>query len=53
METNTSNLSWLHGLDDYFTFAGDDESKKYVDFLMHMIYADNPIIRFSDDAGIW
>ena len=52
METNTSNLSWLHGLDDYFTFAGDDESKKYVDFLMHMIYADNPIIRFSDDAGI-
>jgi hypothetical protein len=52
METNTSNLSWLHGLDDYFAFAGDDESKKYVDFLMHMIYADNPIIRFSDDAGI-
>ena len=52
METNTSNLCWLHGLDDYFTFAGDDESKKYVDFLMHMIYADNPIIRFSDDAGI-
>lgn len=52
METNTSNLSWLHGLEDYFAFAGDEESKKYVDFLMHMIYADNPIIRFSDDAGI-
>lgn len=52
METNTSNLSWLHGLQDYFDFAGDVESKKYVDFLMHMIYADNPIIGFNDNAGI-
>ena len=52
METNTSNLSWLHGLQDYFEFAGDVESKKYVDFLMHMIYADNPIVGFNDNAGI-
>jgi len=52
MENNTDNISWLHGLEDYFAFANDQESKKYVDFLMHMIYADNPIIRFNDDAGI-
>ena len=52
METNTSNISWLHGLEDYLAFADDVESKKYVDFLMHMIYADNPIIKFNDNAGI-
>lgn len=52
MENNTDNISWLHGLEDYFAFANDQESKKYVDFLMHMIYADNPIIKFNDGAGI-
>jgi len=52
MESKANNLSWLHGLQEYFDFANDQESKKYVDFLLHMVYADNPMISLNDSAGI-
>lgn len=51
-ETRAGNLAWLHGLEEYFNFQGDSESKKYVDFLLHMVYADNPVINLNDDAGM-
>lgn len=52
METNTSNVSWLHGLQDYLNFQNDQESKKYVDFLLHMIYANDPLISLNNNAGL-
>lgn len=52
MENNTNNVSWLHGLQDYLEFQGDIESKKYVDFLLHMVYANDPLISLNESAGL-
>lgn len=51
-ENRTGNLAWLHGLEEYFKFQNDEESKKYVDFLLHMVYADNPVVSLNDTAGM-
>lgn len=52
MESNVSAVSWLHGLQDYLGFQEDLESKKYVDFLLHMVYANDPVISLNNNAGL-
>lgn len=52
MENNTTNISWLHGLQDYFEFSGNDSGKSYVDFLLKMIYANEPIININETGSL-
>lgn len=49
-ESSLGAIHWLHGLEDYFEFAKDEESKKYVEFILKLIYADNPVIE-TTEAG--
>jgi hypothetical protein len=51
MENNNS-VSWLHGLSEYFNYSQDDEAKKFIDFLIHMSYAENPIVNMSNSKGM-
>jgi len=52
MENNLGSISWLHGLQDYFEFVKDDESKKYIDFILKLSYADSPTIKIDDSASM-
>jgi hypothetical protein len=52
METNTNTISWLHGLQDYLFFANDTKSKQYVDFLLNLVYANDPIIELNNDVDL-
>lgn len=43
-ESSLGPIHWLHGLEDYFEFVNDETSKKYVEFLLKLVYANNPVI---------
>lgn len=51
-EGSLSSVHWLHGLEDYFTFTNDEDSKKYVEFILKLVYADNPVIEISDNGSM-
>lgn len=51
-ETNTNPISWLHGLQDYLEFINDIESKKYVDFLLSLLYANNGPITINQNLDM-
>lgn len=51
-EKNDNKLAWLHGLEEYFQFQDDTESKKFVSFLLNAVYADHPVINFDNDTGM-
>ena len=40
-ETNIDNLSWLHGLQDYFEFKNLEQEKLFIDQILSVFYAEN------------
>ena len=51
-EVNKSAISWLHGLQEYFKFQEDEISSNYVDFILKLLYANNPMITLTEEADI-
>ena len=51
-EVDKSAVSWLHGLQEFFRFLGDEKSSNHVDFLLKLLYANNPMISLTDEADI-
>ena len=51
-EIAVDNISWLHGLQEYFDFVNDKESKMLVDFFLSMMYAKDDMINLSLDFNI-
>lgn len=53
MESSSKDaIGWLHGLEDFFEFSQDLESKQYIQFLLKLLYADNPVIATTDNGGM-
>jgi hypothetical protein len=52
MESGLGPLQWLHGLEEYFEFIQDKESRQLVQFLIKLLYANNPVIKTTDDASM-
>jgi hypothetical protein len=52
MESNQDALSWVRGLSAYLEFDGDEDSKRFVDFLEQCLYADNPVIDSTNQKGM-
>jgi len=52
MESGLGAIHWLHGLEDYFEFVHDDESKQFVRFLLKLLYADKPTIVTNDESSM-
>lgn len=51
-ELDKSTISWLHGLQEFFKFQGDETSSNYTDFILKLLYANNPMIKSTDEADI-
>ena len=51
MENNNS-IAWLQGLSEYFEYSKDEDAKKFIDFLVHMSYAENPVVNMSNSKGM-
>ena len=51
-EIAVDNISWLHGLQEYFDFVNDKESKMLVDFFLSMVYSKDNMINLSLDLNI-
>lgn len=51
-EKNTNPISWLHGLQDYLEYTGDLDSKKYVDFLLSLMYANNGPVTVNENLDM-
>lgn len=51
-EVDKSAISWLHGLQEYFVFQGDTKSGSYVDFLLKLLYANDPMITLTGNADV-
>lgn len=49
-ESSLGPVHWLHGLEDYFEFTKDTQSKQFVEFILKLVYADNPVIK-TTEAG--
>ena len=52
MESDLGAIHWLHGLEDYFEFTCDDDSKQFVRFLLKLLYADNPTITANNESSM-
>lgn len=52
MEAGLGAIHWLHGLEDYFEFTGDEDSNQFVKFLLKLLYADNPTITTTDTSSM-
>ena len=52
MENGIGHVHWLHGLTDYFEFTGEQEPKKFVEFILKLLYADNPVITTTEESGM-
>jgi hypothetical protein len=52
MENNNNSVAWLQGLSEYFDHSNDIEAKKFIDFLVHMSYAENPVVNMSNSKGM-
>lgn len=51
-EKNSNCLGWLHGLEDYFEFTGDENSRQYVKFILKLLYNNDPMITVSDNGSM-
>jgi hypothetical protein len=51
-EIDKSAISWLHGLQEFFKFQNDEISSNYVDFILKLLYANNPAIAITEEADI-
>lgn len=51
-ESSLGPVHWLHGLEDYFEFSKDEQSKKYVEFILKLIYADKPVIQTTETGSM-
>jgi hypothetical protein len=51
-ESSLGPVHWLHGLEDYFEFTKDTESKKYVEFILKLVYANNPVIATTETGSM-
>lgn len=51
-EIGVDNVSWLHGLQEYFTFVNNEKAKTIVDFFLSMVYSDNNIIDLNLNFNI-
>lgn len=40
-ESSLDNLSWMHGLQDYFEFKGYEQEKEFVDQILSVFYSNN------------
>lgn len=49
-ESTTNTLSWLHGLEEYFDFINEENTRSHILFVLKLLYANNPTIK-SDPAG--
>ena len=47
MEKHTNSVSWLHGLEDYFTFNNNHDALQYIKFLLRLHYTDSPVIQIN------
>lgn len=45
-------LNWVRGLSSFLEFDNDLESKKFIDFLENSMYAENPVIDSTNQAGM-
>jgi len=52
MESSLGSIHWLHGLEDYFEFINDTESKQFVRFLLKLLYADKPTIVVNEESSM-
>lgn len=52
MESSLGSIHWLHGLEDYFEFINDNESKQFVRFLLKLLYADKPTIVVNEESSM-
>jgi hypothetical protein len=52
MEAGLGSIHWLHGLEDYFEFINDNESKQFVRFLLKLLYADKPAIMVNEESSM-
>jgi hypothetical protein len=52
MESGLGSIHWLHGLEDYFEFINDNESKQFVRFLLKLLYADKPTIITNEESSM-
>lgn len=51
-EIGVDNVSWLHGLQEYFAFVKNDKAKQNIDFFLSMIYSDSNIIDLNINFNI-
>jgi hypothetical protein len=47
-----NTLNWVRGLSEYLNFVGDEDAKKFVDFIEKCMYAEQPVINATNDAGM-
>lgn len=52
MEKSLDSLHWLHGLEEYFEFTGDETSRNYILFVLKLLYANEPIIKSNDHGDM-
>lgn len=52
MEHDNGSLSWLQGLEEFLEFKNDQETKKFVEFLLKLLYSETPILNHSNAAGM-
>lgn len=51
-ENSAGALQWLHGLEDYFEFTNNEDSNRYVQFLLKLLYANNPTIATTEHSSM-
>jgi len=49
-ESSLGPVAWLHGLEDYFEFTKDEQSRQYVRFILKLVYADNTVIEIKENG---
>lgn len=52
MENNQDALGWVRGLAAYLEFDGDEDSKRFIDFLEQCLYAENPVVDSTNQQGM-
>ncbi len=51
-ESSLGSVHWLHGLEDYFEFTKDKQSKQFVEFILKLVYANVPVISTTEDGSM-
>lgn len=50
MEKNTNSLSWLHGLEEYFEYTGNQEALNYIKFILRLHYSNSPVVEITQSG---